>query len=81
MTTAAPDQTGAIKDPSEWVTGGEPMIGEQDSYVHTLARQAGVEVGVDMAKAEAFEKIDELREKTGKKPHSTTRLRKPKKSG
>jgi len=58
----------AIKDPQEWVTGDEPMTGAQESYVHTLARQAGEDVGDDMTKAEASEKIDELREKTGKKP-------------
>jgi hypothetical protein len=64
----APD---AVKNPQEWVTGDEPMTGAQDSYVHTLARQAGVEVQEDMTKAEASEKIDELREKTGKKPRAT----------
>ena len=56
----------AIKDPKEWVTGDEPMTGAQESYVHTLARQAGEEVADDMTKAEASEKIEELREKTGK---------------
>lgn len=56
----------AIKDPQEWVTGDEPMTGAQNSYVHTLARQAGEEVPDEMTKAEASEKIDELREKTGK---------------
>jgi hypothetical protein len=61
----------AIKDPREWTTGEEPMTGAQESYVHTLARQAGEEVGGDMTKAEASEKIDELREKTGKKPRTT----------
>lgn len=56
---------GKIKDPAEWTTGDEPMTGAQDSYVHTLARQAGEEVPDEMTKAEASEKIDELREKTG----------------
>ena len=65
----------AIKDPQEWVTGDEPMTGAQDSYVHTLARQAGEEVEEDMTKAEASEKIDELREKTGKKPRPAPRTR------
>ncbi len=55
---------GKIKDPSEWTTGDEPMTGAQDSYLHTLARQAGEEVGDDLTKAEASLKIDELREKT-----------------
>jgi hypothetical protein len=47
------------------------MTGAQESYVHTLARQAGEEVGGDMTKAEASEKIDELRERTGKKPRTS----------
>jgi hypothetical protein len=57
-----------IKDPQEWVTGEEPMTGAQDSYLHTLAREAGEEVGEDLTKAEASEKIDELQSKTGRKP-------------
>ena len=56
---------GTIKDPAEWTTGDEPMTGAQDSYLHTLARKAGEEVGDDLTKAEASIKIDELREKTG----------------
>ena len=55
----------AIKDPAEWTTGDEPMTGAQDSYVHTLARKAGEEVPDEMTKAEASQKIDELREKAG----------------
>ena len=55
----------AIKDPSEWTTGEEPMTGAQDSYVHTLARKAGEEVPGEMTKAEASMKIDELRRRTG----------------
>jgi hypothetical protein len=42
------------------------MTGAQESYVHTLARQAGEQVAEDMTKAEASEKIDELRHKTGR---------------
>ena len=56
----------AIKDPEQWVTGGEPMTGAQDSYVHTLARDAGEEVPEQMTKAEASEKIEELQQKTGR---------------
>ncbi len=63
--TQAPDQ-GAIKDPAEWTTGDEPMTGAQDSYLHTLAREAGEQVEGDLTKAEASEKIDELQEKTGR---------------
>jgi topoisomerase IA-like protein len=78
----------AVKDPSEWTTGGEPMTGAQESYVHTLARQAGEDVPDEMTKAEASEMIEELREKTGKakaprakaaKPRATAK-RKPKKA-
>ena len=63
------------------MTGDEPMTGAQDSYVHTLARQAGEEVADDMTKAEASEKIDELREKTGKvKAAKATKPKAPRKS-
>lgn len=64
---------GAIKDPTEWTTGGEPMTGAQESYVHTLAREAGEQVGDDLTKAEASEKIDELQEKTGRGAAKTRR--------
>jgi Protein of unknown function (DUF3072) len=56
----------AEKNPEDWTTGGEPMTGPQDSYLHTLAHQAGVEVPDDLTKAEASEKIDELQEQTGR---------------
>jgi hypothetical protein len=56
----------AIKEPEGWTTGDEPMTGAQDSYVHTLAREAGVEVPEEMSKAEASGKIDELQQKTGR---------------
>jgi hypothetical protein len=64
MSTPVTDN-GTIKDPTEWTTGDEPMTGAQDSYLHTLARKAGEEVGDDLTKAEASIKIDELREKSG----------------
>ena len=60
-----PVENDAIKDPHDWTTGEEPMTDAQDSYLHTLARKAGEEVGDDLTKAEASIKIDELREKTG----------------
>ncbi len=59
-------QQGAIKDPKDWTTGDEPMTGAQESYLDTLSRQAGEEVPPDLTKAEASEKIDELRHKTGR---------------
>jgi Protein of unknown function (DUF3072) len=64
MSGKVPDSD-AIKDPAEWTTGEEPMTGAQDSYLHTLARKAGVEVVGEMSKAEASIKTKELREKTG----------------
>jgi hypothetical protein len=57
-----------VKDPSEWVTGDEPMTGAQESYLETLGREAGEEVEPDLSKAEASEKIEELQEKTGRRP-------------
>lgn len=61
-----PTDRGRIKDPSEWVTGDEPMTGAQESYLETLAREAGDEVEPELSKAEASEKIDELQGKTGR---------------
>ena len=57
---------GKIKAPEEWTTGDEPMTGAQDSYLHTLAREAGETVEEDLTKAEASQKIDELQDKTGR---------------
>jgi Protein of unknown function (DUF3072) len=54
------------KDPSDWVTGGDPITDSQKSYLDTLARQAGEELSADMTKGEASEQIERLREKTGK---------------
>jgi hypothetical protein len=55
-----------IKDPEEWTTGDEPMTGAQESYLNTLATEAGEAVEEDLTKAEASKRIDELREKTGR---------------
>lgn len=59
-------QRSAIKDPDEWKTGDQPMTGAQESYLHTLATEAGETVEEDLTKAEASKKIDELQEKTGR---------------
>jgi Protein of unknown function (DUF3072) len=57
----------AEKDPSDWVTGDEPMTGPQQSYLHTLAQQAGEEPPPDeLSKADASKAIEELQEKTGR---------------
>jgi hypothetical protein len=64
--TQAPDQSNTIKDPDEWTTGEEPMTSAQESYLHTLATEAGEEVEEDLTKAEASKRIEELRHKTGR---------------
>ena len=57
----------AEKDPSDWVTGDEPATGPQQSYLSTLAQQAGEQVDpTELSKAEASQKIDELKEQTGR---------------
>jgi hypothetical protein len=61
-----PDPSNRIKDPEEWTTGDEPMTGAQESYLHTLASEAGEEVEPDLTKAEASKRIDDLQEKTGR---------------
>ena len=56
----------AVKDPDNWVTGGEPMTGAQASYLQTLSEEAGEEFDPELNKADASKKIDELQEKTGR---------------
>jgi hypothetical protein len=53
------------KDPSDWVSGDDPITPSQKSYLDTLARQAGEELPADMTKAEASQHIDRLRNQTG----------------
>jgi len=59
------------KDPDDWVTGDEPMTGPQQSYLSTLAQEAGVEVPEGLSKADASRLIDELQEKTGRGTNPT----------
>ncbi|HEX6444067.1 MAG TPA: DUF3072 domain-containing protein [Streptosporangiales bacterium] len=54
------------KDPDEWVTADEPPTGPQESYLRTLAQEAGEELPDDMTKADASRKIDELQQRTGR---------------
>lgn len=54
------------KDPAEWTTGDEPMTGPQQSYLSTLAQEAGVDVPEGLTKAAASTLIDELQTKTGR---------------
>ena len=51
-------------DPQEWKTGDAPMTAAQESYLHTLAREAGEEVPDGLSKAEASELIDRLRDRS-----------------
>ena len=54
------------KDPSDWVTGEEPMTGAQASYLKTLCEEAGEPFDPEMTKAQASQKIDELQARTGR---------------
>ena len=60
------DEGNMQKDPDDWVTGEEPMTGPQESYLQTLAQEAGEDVPDDMTKAEASKQIDRLQEETGR---------------
>jgi len=42
------------------------MTGPQESYLQTLAQEAGEDVPDALTKAQASERIDELQEKTGR---------------
>jgi hypothetical protein len=53
------------KDPSDWVSGSDPMTPSQQSYLDTLARQAGEKLPADLSKAEASEHIDRLKSQLG----------------
>ena len=55
-----------VKDPDEWKTGDEEMTGAQRSYLQTLADEAGEDIDLNLTKAEASKKIDELQQKTGR---------------
>ncbi len=60
------DDPTAVKDPEDWVTGGEPATGAQKSYLATLATEAGRDVPADLSKAQASEMIDELQNQSGR---------------
>jgi hypothetical protein len=61
MSESQQDQT-LEKDPSDWVTGDEPATGAQKSYLETLTRGTDDEVPDELTKAEASQRIDELKE-------------------
>ena len=56
------------KDPSDWVTGDEPMTGAQASYLKTLSEEAHDPDAFadDLTKAEASRRIDDLKRKAGR---------------
>lgn len=60
------NNSGAVKDPKDWKSGDDPVTPSQQSYLETLAEQAGEEVKPEgMTKAEASEEIDRLRKDAG----------------
>ena len=65
-TTIENENSNAIKDPDDWKTGDEPITGAQRSYLQTLADEAGEEVDLNLTKAEASKRIEELQQKTGR---------------
>jgi hypothetical protein len=60
------DVNSDVPDPATWRTGEEPPTERQKAYLETLAREAGDELPDDITKAEASERIDELRQATGR---------------
>jgi hypothetical protein len=60
------ETSNTIKDPDDWKTGDEEMTGAQRSYLQTLADEAGEEVDLNLTKAEASKRIEELQQKTGR---------------
>ena len=48
------------------MTGDEPATGPQESYLHTLAREAGEEPKDGLNKAEASDEIERLQAATGR---------------
>ncbi len=57
-------ESNAEKDPSDWVTGDEPMTGAQASYLKTLCEETGEEFDETLSKAQASEMIDRLRKES-----------------
>lgn len=56
----------AEKDPDDWVTGDEAMTGTQASYLQTLCEEAGEEFDPKLTKADASQRIDALKQSTGR---------------
>jgi hypothetical protein len=64
--TASNVQHNPERDPDEWVTGDEPSTGPQESYLHTLAHEAGEPVPDELTKADASKEIERLQRLTGR---------------
>lgn len=65
-TTNTPTEHNPERDPDQWLTGDEPSTGPQESYLHTLAQEAGEEPPTGLSKAEASKEIDRLQQATGR---------------
>lgn len=66
QTQAMADQGNMEKDPTDWVTGDEAMTGAQRSYLKTLSEEAHEAFDGNLSKAEASQRIDELKARTGR---------------
>ena len=62
---STPGNDALEKDPSDWVSGDDPITPSQKSYLDNLARQAGEELSADMNKAEASQHIERLKTQLG----------------
>ena len=62
---ATPGNDALEKDPSDWVSGDDPITPSQKSYLDNLARQAGEELSADLTKAEASQHIERLKSQLG----------------
>jgi Protein of unknown function (DUF3072) len=49
------------RDPEDWKTGDEPMTEAQASYLRTLSDEAGEPFDESLTKAQASQRIDDLR--------------------
>ena len=66
-------QSNMEKDPSDWVTGDEPMTGAQRSYLKTLCEEAREPFDNGLTKAQASQRIEELQARTGRGGHRDDR--------
>jgi len=66
LMTTDDQNSNMIKDPDDWKTGDEEITGAQRSYLQTLADEAGEEVDLNLTKAEASKRIEELQQKTSR---------------